>query len=174
LLRKKKKARKKVVREKLAEKVVPQQVKDTQANAEGETSRRVELMQDKLKQVNEMNVFPFFVDPNSYSKTVENLFHLSFLIKEGRAGLELTSGVPTVKVAAPPDDADYTSGLARKQCILKLDYQTYQDAIKKWGIKQTVQDVAKPVEVPISGTSSGSKRKKGSEETSSRKRAREK
>lgn len=36
----------------------------------------------------DLNLFKFFINPNSYSQSVENLFFLSFLIKDGKAGIE--------------------------------------------------------------------------------------
>ena len=36
-----------------------------------------------------INFFRFIIDPDSFGKSVENLFHASFLIKEGRAGIRV-------------------------------------------------------------------------------------
>lgn len=34
-----------------------------------------------------MHYFKFLVDPESFAHSVENMFHFSFLIKDGRAGV---------------------------------------------------------------------------------------
>lgn len=36
----------------------------------------------------DLNLFKFFINPNSYSQSVENAFFLSFLINDGLAGIE--------------------------------------------------------------------------------------
>ncbi len=50
---------------------------------EGQTAKRVALAKKKLEQAKVKNFFEYIVDPESYSQTVENLFHLSFLVRNG-------------------------------------------------------------------------------------------
>jgi len=51
---------------------------------EGQTAEQVTAARKKLKKVKRKNFFECVVDPHSYSKTIENLFHFSFLIRNGR------------------------------------------------------------------------------------------
>lgn len=52
-----------------------------------------------------VNFYRFFIDPQSFGQSVENLFFTSFLIKDGKLQLSLDAeGVPTIGV--PADDAD--------------------------------------------------------------------
>lgn len=44
-----------------------------------------------------LGYFQFLVDPNSYARTVENMFHFSFLIKDGRMGITFgQEGIPYI------------------------------------------------------------------------------
>lgn len=41
--------------------------------------------------------FQFLVDPESFGRTVENMFHFSFLVKDGRVGVIMgKDGVPYI------------------------------------------------------------------------------
>ncbi len=63
---------------------VRSQITDTKAlEMEGQTAKRVALAKKKLEQAKVKNFFEYIVDPESYSQTVENLFHLSFLVRNG-------------------------------------------------------------------------------------------
>jgi non-structural maintenance of chromosomes element 4 len=75
-------------------------------DAEAELEERVEMddneVQDMLARHNMADtggvpLFKFCVSPKSFGQTVENLFYVSFLIKEGRVGLEVDSrGIPSL------------------------------------------------------------------------------
>lgn len=41
----------------------------------------------KIADSSPIDYFEFVIDPNSFARTVENMFHMSFLIKEGFANL---------------------------------------------------------------------------------------
>ena len=43
-----------------------------------------------------VNLFRFVINPDSFGTTVENLFHLSFLVKEGKVAITADEGLPHV------------------------------------------------------------------------------
>ncbi len=125
------KERKKAVREKIAEKINSEDVKNTSESidqTDKETSKRVESLRNYLeKEDKPENFFQFIVNPNSFSQTVENLFHFSFLVKDGQASLKVKDGVPVVAPEQPPREEDYEEGVSeKKQCVIKLDFETFE------------------------------------------------
>lgn len=50
---------------------------------EGQTAKRVAIAKKKLEQAKRKGFFDYIVDPDSYSQTIENMFHLSFLVRNG-------------------------------------------------------------------------------------------
>ena len=125
------KERKKVVREKLAERVNPDDVKNTSESidqTDKETAKRVASLRNYLEKDDKPNdFFHFIVNPKSFAQTVENLFHFSFLVKDGQASLKVKDGIPTVEPEQPPKEDDYQKGTSeRKQCVIKLDFDTWE------------------------------------------------
>lgn len=43
-----------------------------------------------------MNLFRFVVNPHDFGQSVENLFYLSFLIRDGKCALEVDDGEPLI------------------------------------------------------------------------------
>lgn len=126
-------------KEKPGEKVEPESITDTKAlEMEGQTAKRVAIAKKKLEQAKVKNFFEYIVDPESYSQTVENLFHLSFLVRNGMAAVDLDeAGQPALEPKSPPDDDDYAQGLEKKQCVVRLDYDMYQNLIKAYDIQRS-------------------------------------
>mmetsp|Transcript_20878 Transcript_20878/g.61781 ORF Transcript_20878/g.61781 Transcript_20878/m.61781 type:complete len:331 (+) Transcript_20878:14-1006(+) len=82
-----------------------------------------------------VKLFHLLVHPTSFSNTIENFFDLCFLVKEGRAGIQMSqSGEPMVRPTESPRDEAYLAGSVKKmQNILSLDYPTYQELAKRYG-----------------------------------------
>ena len=72
----------------------PEEVRDTQVDVEAETANRVVELKKQLERVKSMDFFKFVLNPQSFGQTVENIFHTSFLIKDGQAQVRNENGVP--------------------------------------------------------------------------------
>ena len=50
-----------------------------------------------------MNIFKFIINPNDFGQSVENLFYLSFLIRDGKCAFSVDeeSGEPTISESFP-------------------------------------------------------------------------
>ena len=74
------------------------------------------------------------VNPDSFCETVENFFDLSFLVKDGKAALEIdpASGLATARLSDPPDNV-----VPKTQNVVVLSMANVQDIAKLWNIKKT-------------------------------------
>ncbi|KAL9112754.1 MAG: hypothetical protein Q9227_003057 [Pyrenula ochraceoflavens] len=82
----------------------------------------------------------FCVDPLSYSNSVENLFHISFLLKEGSLGLSMDSlGFPTLHPGQKLDPKEARrKGYERSQTVWTLDFDTWEESIEAFGIERSI------------------------------------
>ncbi|NXA73926.1 NSE4A protein, partial [Thryothorus ludovicianus] len=74
-----------------------------------------------------ISFFDFVIDPNSFARTVENMFHVSFLIKDGLARIKLDEDeLPVIEPVKPSEgEEDVISG-ARNQVVITLDQKEWQ------------------------------------------------
>lgn len=45
---------------------------------------------------NPTNIFKFVINPNDFAQSVENIFYLSFLIRDGKVAFEMQDGEPMI------------------------------------------------------------------------------
>lgn len=101
-------------------------------------------------------LFRYVVNPQSFGQTIENLFYVSFLIKEGGAGLALDDeGLPVLRKSVHWTHCDFTNSpldvanansieqqraqnITKHQAVLALDWQTWQDLVKAYNITESM------------------------------------
>jgi non-structural maintenance of chromosomes element 4 len=64
--------------------------------SENETSLNVVRLGQVLEEVGSTNLFKFFINPHDFAESVENLFHLSFLVRQGKCAVEWEGIEPIV------------------------------------------------------------------------------
>ena len=52
-----------------------------------------------LAKMDAVNLFKFIINPNDFGQSVENLFYLSFLIRDGKCALEIEEGTGEPKIS---------------------------------------------------------------------------
>ncbi|NWR93263.1 NSE4A protein, partial [Furnarius figulus] len=75
-----------------------------------------------------ISFFDFVIDPNSFARTVENMFHVSFLIRDGLAEIKLDDdGLPVIEPTKSRKGVEYNqeSG-ARNQVVMSLTQQEWK------------------------------------------------
>ncbi|KII93112.1 hypothetical protein PLICRDRAFT_170895 [Plicaturopsis crispa FD-325 SS-3] len=105
--------------------------------AENETTKNVIAIISRQGR-NGINLFQLVINPNDFAQSVENVFHLSFLIRDGIASLETNeSGEPTVYEMETPTIDQREQGISkRQQLVLEFDMATWERAIAVFGITE--------------------------------------
>ncbi|KAI5284729.1 nuclear protein [Ascosphaera acerosa] len=83
-------------------------------------------------------LYKFCVNPWSFGQTVENLFYVSFLIRDGTVGISMDSNDLPTLIAATPQSAGEARrrGVQRHQAICEIDFQTWKRMIQVFDIKE--------------------------------------
>ncbi|KAK5114766.1 hypothetical protein LTR85_010079 [Meristemomyces frigidus] len=85
-------------------------------------------------------LFEYVVNPRSFGQTVENIFYISFLIKEGAVGIGADSStMPTLHATkARSLDDQRKAKVVRRQAVLAIDYATWQELIDVFDIRESM------------------------------------
>lgn len=119
--------------------------------------QKIEIMHSHgLRTTGGIDLMKFVVNPHSFGQTVENIFYVSFLIRDGRIQVEYddydlpalgthTSTLPKIKylqpVTAPvmrEDREEETTrqGSAKHQAVLSMDMQAWEEIVQTLQIKE--------------------------------------
>ncbi|KAF3480111.1 nuclear protein Qri2/Nse4 [Arthroderma uncinatum] len=119
---------------------------------EAESSARDELAQmgdvSQVEAVEVMNkhgisddggvpLFRFCINPRSFGQSVENLFYVSFLVRDGSIGMSMDgNNLPTLLPSEPlaPSEAR-EQGIQKHQAVFGLDFNTWAQLIETFDIK---------------------------------------
>ncbi|XP_069671358.1 non-structural maintenance of chromosomes element 4 homolog A [Periplaneta americana] len=138
-----KKARKPREKQEVQIKKRPENVKETEKQEEGieETVLHVlKVLQGawKRNKCRPVNFFELVINPNSFAASVENIFHISFLIRDGHADITLDENklpviAPTPKAVADRRSKDNSNTF---QSIVCLDMDNWEKLKKAYDITQ--------------------------------------
>jgi len=124
--------------EKLAIRVNPEEItgeKLTNEELERNTRKRMEEMRSFMEKRKPLDFWKFILDPNSFSQSVENIFHYSFLIKDGQTSLEIRDDIPIAATSQPPRAEDTISN---KQCVLKFDFSIWEQLRREYKLDAAI------------------------------------
>jgi hypothetical protein len=76
------------------------------------------------------------MDPDSFGNTVENMFHVSFLIKDGRAEVSREDGqLPTIRPKKKKDTEGASKGdEANNQVVMNISMREWRFMVTNLGI----------------------------------------
>jgi len=82
-----------------------------------------------------LSYFLFVLDPTSFCKTVENIFHLSFLIKENCATIFIEDDLPMVEPIKISKYASKGKEQDKNQVILSLTMDEWEELVEIFGLQ---------------------------------------
>ncbi|KAJ3152357.1 nuclear protein [Geranomyces michiganensis] len=126
----------------------PQQLKEGDIEKQqNETTELVMEISRCLHRVGRIPFFKFIINPESFSQTVENLFYLSFLIRDGRVSIDEEDEHDDLMLepAMPPNASDYDDNQVKRfQAVVDIDQQTWRDLIDAYEITETCIPTRRP------------------------------
>ncbi|EOQ98958.1 Non-structural maintenance of chromosome element 4 [Wallemia ichthyophaga EXF-994] len=126
------------------EKTAPTEITENDIQrAENETTTNVKKISELLELVggdDGINLFKFFINPDNFAQSVENLFYVSFLIRDGHASLSQDEETKEMILLAclGPTQEDYKQGLSKQQVVFELDMETWETAKEMYSITTTI------------------------------------
>ncbi|XP_075390542.1 non-structural maintenance of chromosomes element 4 homolog A isoform X2 [Tenrec ecaudatus] len=129
------------------QRAMPAQLKRMEESHQEATEKEVErilgLLQTYFHEDPEtpISFFDFVVDPHSFPRTVENIFHVSFIIRDGFARIRLDQDrLPIIEPVNMNEDHESIdhSTQNRNQGIISLSYRDWEEIVKTFEISEPV------------------------------------
>jgi hypothetical protein len=131
-----KRVRERAARDKIETAIAPDVILDTASEAPNQTMRRVVAVNRSLKRVckrrESVEFYEFVINPKSFSQTIENIFHLSFSVKQGFAKLSVApDGRLMVAPARPTQQAEEGNGNAipSNQAVMSMSMAMWRHIV---------------------------------------------
>ncbi|NXG10514.1 NSE4A protein, partial [Sakesphorus luctuosus] len=116
-----------------AKRAMPAQLKKMEESHQEATEKEVERILGILQTLFEndpdtpISFFDFVIDPNSFARTVENMFHVSFLVRDGLAEIKLDEdGLPVIEPTKSRRVDSNQEPRPRNQVIISLTQQEWK------------------------------------------------
>lgn len=109
---------------------------------EGGTRMHVARMMRALRQARQVGLWQFVLDPcerKGFVRTVENLFHVSFLVRDGRARMDTWRQPPTltlVEKKAKGEEGEREEEMEAGQLVLGFDVGEWRRVKEEYGIRK--------------------------------------
>ncbi|KAI0897266.1 hypothetical protein F4806DRAFT_461485 [Annulohypoxylon nitens] len=109
----------------------------------GATDEEAHRLMDRygLKETGGIDLLKFVVNPHSFSQTVENIFYVSFLIRDGRIKIDFDEHeLPTLH---PVDREEETTAAPKhrtqkQQAVISIDMKTWRDIVSVFDITDSI------------------------------------
>ncbi|KAM4703303.1 non-structural maintenance of chromosomes element 4 homolog A [Rhinophrynus dorsalis] len=122
---------------------MPAQLKRMEESHQEATEKEVErilgFLQTYFKEDPDtpISFFDFVIDPNSFARTVENIFHVSFIIRDGFARIKLDQDkLPVIEPIAPNNELGDKDNQPRYQGVISLSHQDWKELVETFEISE--------------------------------------
>ncbi|XP_030628875.1 non-structural maintenance of chromosomes element 4 homolog A [Chanos chanos] len=124
--------------------IMPTQLKKMEESHQEATEKEVERILGCLQGYfaddpeSPISYYEFVIDPTSFSRTVENIFHTSFLIRDGLARIYLDK--EKLPCIAPVEEGEVEPGgvTNRQQCVMSISPARWREIIEAFQIKEAL------------------------------------
>ncbi|KAL8187248.1 UNVERIFIED_CONTAM: hypothetical protein K2H54_041124 [Gekko kuhli] len=130
---------------------MPKQLEKMEESHQEATEKEVErilgYLQSFFKQDPDVPIsfLEFVTDPDSFARTIENMFHVSFLIRDGLATIKLDDDrLPIIEPLYPEEGENSQDTQARKQAVMSMSFQEWQNIVQTFEISQPMIMPATP------------------------------
>ncbi|KAF4442420.1 ferric reductase [Fusarium acutatum] len=122
-------------------------------NMDDEEQNRI-MHQHGLRSTGGIDLMRFVVNPKSFGQTIENMFYISFLVRDGRVKIDFDEfDLPALEMierdVEGEEEEPTRHGAAKHQAILAMDMEIWQDIIDTFDLKEPM--IAHRKEVTTSG-----------------------
>jgi hypothetical protein len=101
------------------------------------TDEQIALIAQILARKKKVTFFRFCLNPESFAQSIENVFYVSFLVRDNLVLLEDSDeGLMLSFVGAPQRDQEARESWERVQMIATMDYEGWQGLIRKYDITE--------------------------------------
>ncbi|KAI1212764.1 uncharacterized protein F4807DRAFT_414362 [Annulohypoxylon truncatum] len=108
----------------------------------GASDEEAQILMDRhgLRSTGGIDLLKFVVNPHSFGQTVENMFYVSFLIRDGRIKIDFDDKeLPTLHPVDREDEAAASKHRAQKQqAVFSIDMKTWRDIISTFNITDPI------------------------------------
>ncbi|EMR10074.1 hypothetical protein PNEG_01825 [Pneumocystis murina B123] len=119
--------------------VQPEEIKDEDTLPQDNTTpKNVMNINNFLKRYSPIGLFEFVINPESFCQTVENMFYLSFLIREGKASLMKGKNDILVLESKNISSSEEQAQGNKKQVVIYIDMKIWRDAIEALDITKSI------------------------------------
>jgi non-structural maintenance of chromosomes element 4 len=92
---------------------------------ENTSDKMVRFVGQLLRQHSPINLFEFIINPHSFGQTIENIFYLSFNVRDARAKIELDARkLPIVSYIETLSEEERSGD--NKQCVLEMTMDQWE------------------------------------------------
>ncbi|KAJ3211265.1 Glucose-6-phosphate 1-dehydrogenase [Entophlyctis luteolus] len=138
----------------------PQELKESDIHKqENETSKCVSGILKILKKKSPINFFEFVVNPASFGQSIENIFYVSFLIRDGLVVIDVEDGQPVIHYKGNSFDQDTSTSANKpqqqKQHIVELSYSMWEEIVEAYGLEESVIPTRKALDEYAGGSQAG-------------------
>ncbi|XP_049620456.1 non-structural maintenance of chromosomes element 4 homolog A [Suncus etruscus] len=127
------------------QRAMPAQLKRMEESHQEATEKEVERILGLLQTYfhedpdTPMSFFDFVIDPHSFPRTVENIFHVSFIIRDGFARIRLDQDrLPIIEPVNDENERSEQNTQIRNQGIIALSYRDWEEIVKTFEISEPV------------------------------------